>query len=1379
MASSSDTTTAAFTQMPAPPLVADMPDCLPNAVTLPPVQYTIQVSTADARWSGTTKPVDIILFGDLAETDFIPLRQDHDTDVQAALRYTTPDKFNSATSSTEFPTGSVREFRFTTVPVGNLIKIVIRHDPANDVSAAWKLDRVVVRNEELQRSWTFLASRWLCSDHGNSVELKPLGEVAAGRRASRRASRRISTSKNNRLPPADVSVGAERFASMRDRFGNEEPQDDEAAISKGCESGTRRVCFQLQKFTNSSCHVYLLGGIPALGSWQPERALRMTTHSGADGTWRGEWRLEVEIDDDFDDIQYRYMIVNEKDPKQNRRVDFPDRLRRFKLSAPDSLGRSTEGGRVHVRDSFGANKFGLPSSSTHSLILRKVLSRQEPMVSTHGDLAIHGSLGQDRTMGTFSSPSRARLHGAVQSNVDAASDAPEDENEDHDAEPDNASEEQNGQSETDLCPSEKPPSCDSAQNGESVIDFVPEIELGGVQTESSIAEARDKENVTVSQKDVIRRDEEAARREWEEQLDASDGQLYKSAQSLVRRQSEILYLKKRNSKDVNGSPILLPPTPESPEKSSPISSDGALEDESFTRGEPSPRNFELAYSEMTRPLLEENEKLQTEIGNLKQERDKNIKLYRQISEAHDSLQDDLKTVSEKMASRCEEYESQHAELVKLVVDSQEAFNSAREEVLAEKDEIYTRWAKEFKARRKLFNTIQELRGNIRVFCRVRPLKQQILSDGSEACIAMEFPDASVGEDSRISIGSKVFEYDHVFQPASSQTMVYEETSGVVASVLDGYNVCVFAYGQTGSGKTHTMNGPEDDRGVNYRALVDLFEIAEQRSDFQKVNISVSMLEIYNENLRDLIREDDGTLAPKLDIRRDPNSSSQTAVHVPNLTAVAVESVDHVWEVMERGSTNRSKGKTNMNEHSSRSHLIFKVAVACEDFSSGVKTCGILHLVDLAGSERVGRSNVSGDRLKEAQHINKSLATLGDVFMALLSNSGHVPYRNSKLTYLLQDCLGGDSKTLMFVNVSSDVADSSETLSSLQFAQRVAKVELGAAKKHTERTAETKAIAALQAKETQAQELTGKVSILQRELRKKDESYKTLESEVKSLKAKLEEQSRRETTGRQGTAQELKELRALVEKSHADLRGVKQKARETAQTKDDDIGRLNALLRSKDRKIAELSRGASRRTGDGPPTRITRPVSTPNISSRRPDRTPSTRLPRNATYAGRSRQVRFEESQPTVAPERSQENSDEVESTSSADDSSSIPPPTPMSGARRVKDGAVPKSQTIASTRLQRQSSRNVPVPGASRPAPAFGKRMSTQSQDNGPVRPARNVRLPRASTTLRPAKRVSQIANGRSTQPSLASGGRPPSAPRRAGTSIGVSSVAVERKESK
>lgn len=254
---------------------------------------------------------------------------------------------------------------------------------------------------------------------------------------------------------------------------------------------------------------------------------------------------------------------------------------------------------------------------------------------------------------------------------------------------------------------------------------------------------------------------------------------------------------------------------------------------------------------------------------------------------------------------------------------------------------------------------------------------------------------------------------------------------------------------------------------------------------------------------------------------------------------------------------------------------------------------------------------------------------------------------------------------------------------------------------------------------------------------------------------------------------------MVDKSQADLRGVKQKSRETVQAKDEDIGRLTALLRSKDRKIAELSRGASRRT-DGPPTRMTRPVSTSSINTRRPDRTPSTRLPRNATYAGRSRQVRFEESQPQAGPELSQENSDEVKSMSSTDDPSPIPPPTPVSGARRVTEGATLRNQAVAPTRLQRQSSRGVPVPGASRPPQAFGKRMSNGTQETGAVKPARNVRLPRASTTLRPAKRVSQVANGRSSQPSLASIGRPPSAPRRAGTVIGMNSRAnEERKESR
>lgn len=1360
-----------FIAPPHAPALHDVPTVLPDPCDLPPVQYTVQLSTANTKWAGTDKDVHLQLVGDLYTTAFIHLCENAHADMHTSLRYSTPDNFNAATSSSDFPVGSIREFRFKASPVGNLVRIGVRHDTTGDSSAAWKLERVVIRNEELHRSWTFLCSRWLNRDMGNQVELKPNREVSAGRRASRRASRRLSASKHCRASQsAEASVGAEHFATMRDRFGSDDVQATENAVSKGNETGTRRVCFQLQKFTTKSCHVYLLGEIPALGGWQPQGALRMAKQAAADGTWRGEWRLELEIDDDYDEIQYTYMIINESDAKHNRRVDCPDRLRRFKLSAPDSLGRTTEGGRIHIRDSFGSNKFGLPSASpgSPSLILRKSISRTSPLQTPRGETA----LVSPAIIPTVSAidpegeeQENLRRNSGVALDAARAVDTVEPGKFLH------------GNSAV-LEESEK------ALRQSSEINFRKDIgapDAGGVFGEagqqnigeSSGDEASHDENArerhdgdfaAVSPKDDIQRDGEAARREWEEQLNASDGQLFKSAHRLIRRQSEVAYLKQRSSRGPSSSPMMLSPPPDSPEKTSPISSDGIVDDESFEDGRGKNGVIALTHSEIKRPLLEERNRLLDEIEALREKVIRKEDVHRAVAAAHLSLQAELDGLKERMSEQCEVFDAQQAELVRLVMDNNEAYRTSRDELVAERDTFHRRWAKEFKSRRKLFNTIQELRGNIRVFCRVRPLNRAVLESGRlEDCYAVEFPDASVDENARIQLGAKVFEFDHVFDPSASQKAVYDETAGVVASVLDGYNVCVFAYGQTGSGKTHTMNGPDDDRGVNYRALVDLFDIATQRADFSKVAVTVSMMEIYNEQLRDLIREDPNP--PKLDIRKDPNSASPTAVHVPNLLEVEVDSVESVWQVLERGSANRSKGKTNMNEHSSRSHLIVRVAVSCEDLSSGVKSCGVLHLVDLAGSERVGRSNVSGDRLKEAQHINKSLATLGDVFMALLSHSSHVPFRNSKLTYLLQDCLGGDSKTLMFVNVSADQADEAETLSSLQFAQRVAKIELGSARKHTEKTADTKAAASLQLKEKELQEVSQKLTGLQRELRKRDdllrdsnERVHSLETDLKSIKARRQEQNRRENADRGATANEMRELQVLLEKGQSEMRAARQKSKE----KDDEISRLNGMLRAKDKRIAEMSKQASK-TGERPPamssSRLNRPASTPVVPSRKPERMGGPRLPRNAsTFTGRSRHVRFESPEAEPSAEANTETEDSV---------SSRPAPTPSGAARRVGSGSLVRSQTMTTPRPQRQTSR--PTAAGKTVTYAFGTRVEAPAPEAETAhKPARNVRLPRAQTQLRPAQRVSQAPSGRTGQPSLPGAGRNGSGLRRGGTIAGA-----------
>ncbi|KAL3002177.1 hypothetical protein AAZX31_08G040600 [Glycine max] len=350
--------------------------------------------------------------------------------------------------------------------------------------------------------------------------------------------------------------------------------------------------------------------------------------------------------------------------------------------------------------------------------------------------------------------------------------------------------------------------------------------------------------------------------------------------------------------------------------------------------------------------------------------------------------------------------------------------------------------------RKMFNEIQELKGNIRVFCRIRPFlsgkkdKQSIVELIGENDLVVANP-SKEGKDALRS-----FKFNKVFGSATTQAEVYSDIQSFIRSVLDGYNVCIFAYGQTGSGKTYTMTGPNgatsETIGVNYRALNDLFKIATSRESFIDYEIGVQMVEIYNEQVRDLLITDGSPKRLGILTRSQPKGLA-----VPDASLFPVKSPSDVIKLMDIGLKNRAIGATAMNERSSRSHSVLSIHICGKDLKIGSTMVGNLHLVDLAGSERVDRSEVIGDRLKEAQHINKSLSALGDVIFALSQKSPHVPYRNSKLTQLLQTSLGGQAKTLMFVQINSDISSYSETLSTLKFAERVSGVELGAARSSKE------------------------------------------------------------------------------------------------------------------------------------------------------------------------------------------------------------------------------------------------------------------------------------------------------------------------------------------
>ncbi|GMJ13529.1 hypothetical protein like AT1G63640 [Hibiscus trionum] len=401
--------------------------------------------------------------------------------------------------------------------------------------------------------------------------------------------------------------------------------------------------------------------------------------------------------------------------------------------------------------------------------------------------------------------------------------------------------------------------------------------------------------------------------------------------------------------------------------------------------------------------------------------------------------------------------------------------------------------------RKLFNELQDLKGNIRVYCRIRPFlpgqtgKLSVIENINENGQLVIANPSKPGKD-----GQRSFKFNKVFGPDATQGEVFSDIQPFVQSVVDGYNVCIFAYGQTGSGKTYTMTGPdgatEEEWGINYHALNHLFRVSQSRRNHILYEVGVQMVEIYNEQVRDLLSSDVfcfeslssiHDLVIVIFVFLNPHTVGITTISQPNGLAVPdakmhpVISTSDVLDLMDIGFKNRAVGATALNARSSRSHSVVTVHVRGKDLKTGAVLYGNLHLVDLAGSERVDRSEVTGDRLREAQHINKSLSSLGDVIFALAQKCPHVPYRNSKLTQVLQSSLGGQAKTLMLVQLNPDASSYSETLSTLKFAERVSGVELGAARSSKE--------------EKDVRELMEQIAYLKETIAEKDEEIGHLKS----------------------------------------------------------------------------------------------------------------------------------------------------------------------------------------------------------------------------------------------------------------------------------------------
>jgi kinesin family protein C2/C3 len=302
--------------------------------------------------------------------------------------------------------------------------------------------------------------------------------------------------------------------------------------------------------------------------------------------------------------------------------------------------------------------------------------------------------------------------------------------------------------------------------------------------------------------------------------------------------------------------------------------------------------------------------------------------------------------------------------------------------------------------------------------RVRPLLQHEVTRGEVELIkcredsgelVVNTAQRSATGRGKPAMNAKKFNFDTVFGPRSTQEEVYEQVSPLVCSVLEGYHACIFAYGQTGSGKTFSMDGTSTDQGIIWRAIQELFAVSEKgkigggadgADAVRRVTMKATMVEIYNENVRDLLRDTsaDGASANNIDVRQGLHG-----VHLPDAVTTEVDTAAELHLIMQNGLSNRATHATNANEHSSRSHSVLIVSVQTHDLETNTKNVGKLVLCDLAGSERISKTDAQGDRLKEAQNINRSLSALGDVMSALEQKRAHVPFRNSKLTYLLQVC----------------------------------------------------------------------------------------------------------------------------------------------------------------------------------------------------------------------------------------------------------------------------------------------------------------------------------------------------------------------------------------
>ena len=417
------------------------------------------------------------------------------------------------------------------------------------------------------------------------------------------------------------------------------------------------------------------------------------------------------------------------------------------------------------------------------------------------------------------------------------------------------------------------------------------------------------------------------------------------------------------------------------------------------------KEMEHMKKKHTKELTEKEKELKRSFNKTLQEKDQAVKAAEAArGSTEKSLAEKAKEV-ELLTENVASLQSQIAE-AQAKIESEQAGSSEMKEEMVKLEGILK---EEQALRKKYFNMMEDMKGKIRVFARCRPMAAY---EKEKKCSrVVEFPDETTLT-VETEKGTKEFVYDHCFGPESTQEEIFEDTRNLIQSSLDGFNVCVFAYGQTGSGKTFTMVGSEEHPGIVRRTISEIFGYIERNKGKMKLNVKLYMVELYRDNLLDLLR-DKKKKEQKLEIKKDKKGT----VFVKNATIVNVQSAQELFKLFDTANANRKTASTKMNAASSRSHLVFSLILENTNVATRKTNVGKISLVDLAGSERADKTGATDETLKEAMSINKSLSALGDVISALSTGEKHIPYRNNTLTQLMSDSLGGNAKTLMFVNVS--------------------------------------------------------------------------------------------------------------------------------------------------------------------------------------------------------------------------------------------------------------------------------------------------------------------------------------------------------------------------